>query len=127
MKQFHKFSNADFASPFQPVNGVPLGYYLQSRDDRNLPEITWPQWLPEGCKELILRMLHFNPRERCQIEEVCRCLRDVQCASGKRTDSYLPVAVMIISNLRFFGDLFDKFIPVTTSHNYIRALPLDQL
>ena len=64
------------------VKGLALGVYLQAHDGI-LPEIKWPTWLSEDCKQLILKMICYDPRERCNISEVCEGLRRIRLNSGK--------------------------------------------
>ena len=67
------------------VNGTPLGTYLKVTDNGILPEIKWPVWLSEDFKQLILKMIRYEPRERCKISEVCQVLRKIRLDSGKLT------------------------------------------
>ena len=67
------------------VDGTPLGTYLRVKKDGVLPEIKFPERLSADCKQLILKMIRYEPRERCKISEVCQVLRKIRLDSGKLT------------------------------------------
>ena len=66
------------------MKGLALGVYLQAHDG-TLPEIQWPTWLSEQWKHLILKMICYEPRERCEISEVREGLRKIRLDPGKLT------------------------------------------
>ena len=70
----YKLLSADFVFSSLSVNGTPLGTYLKVTDNGILPEIKWPVWLSEDFKQLILKMIRYEPRERCKISEVHQVL-----------------------------------------------------
>ena len=74
------------------VKGLPLGVYLQAHDGI-LPEIKWPTWLSEDCKKLILKMIRYEPGERCSISQVCEGLREIRLDSGKLSGRLLAPSV----------------------------------
>ena len=76
----------DFPFLLLSVNCVALGHYLKAINDGVLPKITWPNWLPNQLRQLILKMLRFDPNERCKISEVCSSLMEIPHVSGKLTD-----------------------------------------
>ena len=67
------------------MDGTPLGTYLRVKKDGVLPEIKFPEWLSADCKQLILKMIRYEPSARCKISEVCQVLRKIRLDSGKLT------------------------------------------